>query len=98
MTPFCRADPNMATKGFRFWESGFWAGALSGKPYHISALFVADLAAFRSIRAAGGVRAPSWASEVRSPVAQLVSCSSCMRAAHIAIAISSQELDSKTPS
>ena len=63
MTPFCRADPNMATKGFRFWESGFWAGALSGKPYHISALFVADLAAFRSIRAAGGVRAPSWASE-----------------------------------
>jgi hypothetical protein len=63
MTPFCRADPNMATKGFRFWESGFWAGALGGKPYHISALFVADLAAFRSIRAAGGASAPSWASE-----------------------------------
>jgi len=50
MTPFCRDDPNTLTTGFRFWESGFWKGALGERPYHISALFVADLAAFRSSR------------------------------------------------
>ena len=39
---------NEATRGFRFWESGFWKGALGERPYHISALFVVDLARFRS--------------------------------------------------
>ena len=47
MTPFCLKQPNPDTKGFRFWESGFWAGALGERPYHISALFVIDLAVFR---------------------------------------------------
>ncbi|KAL1527444.1 hypothetical protein AB1Y20_016110 [Prymnesium parvum] len=47
MTPFCRDDPNEATTGFRFWEAGFWKGALRGLPYHISALFVVDLRALR---------------------------------------------------
>ena len=48
MTPFCTADANEATRGFRFWESGFWKGALGERPYHISALFVVDLVRFRS--------------------------------------------------
>lgn len=34
-----RAD----TRGFRFWDSGFWKDHLRGRPYHISALFVVDL-------------------------------------------------------
>ena len=37
-----------ATRGFRFWEAGFWKGALGERPYHISALFVVDLVRFRS--------------------------------------------------
>jgi len=49
MTPFCRADPNADTTGYRFWESGFWASHLEPRPYHISALFVVDLAAFRQL-------------------------------------------------
>jgi len=48
MTPFCTRDPNEATRGFRFWQAGFWKGALGERPYHISALFVVDLARFRS--------------------------------------------------
>ena len=47
MAPFCRASPNEATRGFRFWEDGFWKAHLGERPYHISALFVADLDAFR---------------------------------------------------
>ena len=39
---------NEATRGFRFWEAGFWKGALGERPYHISALFVVDLVRFRS--------------------------------------------------
>lgn len=35
-------------EGFRFWKQGFWKEHLRGKPYHISALFVVDLARFRS--------------------------------------------------
>lgn len=31
------------TRGFRFWDSGFWKEHLRGRPYHISALFVVDL-------------------------------------------------------
>lgn len=31
------------TRGFRFWDSGFWKDHLRGRPYHISALFVVDL-------------------------------------------------------
>ena len=56
MTPFCRDAPNDATTGFRFWEQGFWAGALGGRPYHISALFVVDLAHFRRDRAGDAYR------------------------------------------
>ena len=48
MTPFCAAHPNNQTTGFRFWASGFWKGHLMGRPYHISALFVADLARMRA--------------------------------------------------
>lgn len=33
--------------GFRFWRTGFWKDHLRGKPYHISALYVIDLARFR---------------------------------------------------
>ena len=33
--------------GFRFWKQGFWQTHLKGQPYHISALYVVDLAKFR---------------------------------------------------
>jgi UDP-glucose:glycoprotein glucosyltransferase len=32
-TPFCQKNRNDETKGFRFWEQGFWADHLAGKPY-----------------------------------------------------------------
>ena len=44
-TPFC--DNNRAMDGFRFWKQGFWQDHLAGRPYHISALYVVDLARFR---------------------------------------------------
>ena len=44
-TPFC--DNNKDMDGFRFWRQGFWKNHLRGKPYHISALYVVDLARFR---------------------------------------------------
>jgi UDP-glucose:glycoprotein glucosyltransferase len=47
MTPFCKRDANEHTTGFRFFEQGYWAGHLAGRPYHISALFVVDLAKLR---------------------------------------------------
>ena len=47
MTPFCTQDANAETRGFRFWESGFWQSHLGKNPYHISALFVVDLKRFR---------------------------------------------------
>lgn len=36
--------------GFRFWKQGFWETHLKGKPYHISALYVVDLAKFRLLK------------------------------------------------
>ena len=33
--------------GFRFWKQGFWQSHLRDRPYHISALYVVDLAKFR---------------------------------------------------
>jgi hypothetical protein len=36
--------------GYRFWRQGFWKSHLDGKPYHISALYVVDLALFRQVR------------------------------------------------
>ena len=44
-TPFCNSNRDM--DGFRFWKQGFWKEHLQGKPYHISALYVVDLARFR---------------------------------------------------
>ncbi len=44
-TPFC--DNNRDMDGFRFWKQGFWKDHLRGRPYHISALYVVDLARFR---------------------------------------------------
>lgn len=44
-TPFC--DSREETLGFQFWRSGYWADHLRGHPYHISALYVVDLAVFR---------------------------------------------------
>eukprot|EP00382_Lankesteria_abbotti_P001499 CAMPEP_0113844016 /NCGR_PEP_ID=MMETSP0372-20130328/23_1 /TAXON_ID=340204 /ORGANISM="Lankesteria abbotti" /LENGTH=396 /DNA_ID=CAMNT_0000813013 /DNA_START=396 /DNA_END=1586 /DNA_ORIENTATION=- /assembly_acc=CAM_ASM_000359 len=43
--PFCNS--NEVTKHLRFWEEGYWANHLQGKPYHISALYVVDLDEFR---------------------------------------------------
>jgi UDP-glucose:glycoprotein glucosyltransferase len=44
-TPMCGTREN--TKGFQFWDTGFWKDHLRGKPYHISALYVVDLERFR---------------------------------------------------
>ncbi|KAJ1656166.1 killer toxin resistant protein [Dispira simplex] len=52
--PFCDNRPEM--DGFRFWKSGWWAGHLAGKPYHISALYVVDLARFRYVAAGDRLR------------------------------------------
>ena len=46
-TPFC--DNNKDMDGFRFWRQGFWKDHLRGKSYHISALYVVDLARFRCV-------------------------------------------------
>ncbi|KAL3134029.1 hypothetical protein ABBQ32_008463 [Trebouxia sp. C0010 RCD-2024] len=53
-TPFC--DNNKDMEGFRFWKQGFWKEHLRGKPYHISALFVVDLARFRQTAAGDQLR------------------------------------------
>ena len=52
--PFC--DSNEETRGFRFWDSGYWRDHLRGKPYHISALYVVDLQIFRAMRAGDSLR------------------------------------------
>jgi len=44
-TPFC--DSRKETLGYQFWREGFWKDHLRGRPYHISALYVVDLLAFR---------------------------------------------------
>jgi UDP-glucose:glycoprotein glucosyltransferase len=43
--PFCSSRKE--TLGFQFWRQGYWENHLQGKPYHISALYVVDLARFR---------------------------------------------------
>ena len=53
-TPF--GETNLETEGFRFWKSGYWSNHLRGKPYHISALYVVDLATFRRKRAGDSLR------------------------------------------
>mmetsp|Transcript_28099 Transcript_28099/g.110475 ORF Transcript_28099/g.110475 Transcript_28099/m.110475 type:complete len:1251 (+) Transcript_28099:1144-4896(+) len=53
-TPFC--DSRKEIDGFRFWKSGFWKEHLGNKPYHISALYLVDLARFREIRAGDRLR------------------------------------------
>ncbi|XP_052784039.1 UDP-glucose:glycoprotein glucosyltransferase 1-like isoform X2 [Mya arenaria] len=53
-TPFCSDRKEM--DGFRFWKSGYWAGHLAGRAYHISALYVVDLKRFREIAAGDRLR------------------------------------------
>lgn len=53
-TPFC--DNNKEMDGFRFWKQGFWKEHLRGRPYHISALYVVDLAKFRETAAGDNLR------------------------------------------
>ena len=48
-TPFC--DDNKAMDGYRFWKAGFWSKHLSGKPYHISALYLVDVDRLRQMAA-----------------------------------------------
>lgn len=43
-------------EGFRFWKKGYWASHLAGRRYHISALYVVDLAKFRQIAAGDRLR------------------------------------------
>jgi len=57
-TPFCTGDVERSeTKGFRFWDSGYWKEHLRNRPYHISALFVVDLQQFRKKGAGDSLRA-----------------------------------------
>ena len=44
-TPMCSSREE--TRGYAFWNQGFWASHLRDRPYHISALYVVDLARFR---------------------------------------------------
>ncbi|KAM9085878.1 UDP-glucose:glycoprotein glucosyltransferase 1 isoform 3-T3 [Megaptera novaeangliae] len=53
-TPFC--DSRKEMDGYRFWKSGYWASHLSGRKYHISALYVVDLKKFRKIAAGDRLR------------------------------------------
>ncbi|CAI9103836.1 OLC1v1002407C1 [Oldenlandia corymbosa var. corymbosa] len=53
-TPFC--DNNKEMDGYRFWKQGFWREHLRGRPYHISALYVVDLAKFRETAAGDQLR------------------------------------------
>jgi UDP-glucose:glycoprotein glucosyltransferase len=46
-TPFC----DSRNVGFQFWRQGYWKDHLRGRPYHISALYVVDLALFRQMAA-----------------------------------------------
>jgi UDP-glucose:glycoprotein glucosyltransferase len=43
--PFSDADPRMARH--RFWERGYWAAALRGRPYYMAGFELLDLHAFR---------------------------------------------------
>jgi len=53
-TPFC--DSNKDMEGFRFWKQGYWRNHLSGRKYHISAIYVVDLVKFRQIAAGDRLR------------------------------------------
>ncbi|CAD5229283.1 unnamed protein product [Bursaphelenchus okinawaensis] len=53
-TPFC--DSRSSMEGFRFWKKGYWSNHLAGRRYHISALYVVDLAKFRQIAAGDRLR------------------------------------------
>jgi UDP-glucose:glycoprotein glucosyltransferase len=49
-------DSRVEMEGFRFWKQGYWNSFLRGKPYHISALYVVDLARFRALAAGDRLR------------------------------------------
>lgn len=54
-TPMCDSRPEV--EGFRFWKQGYWAKVLGEDlKYHISALFVVDLARFRQTQAGNRIR------------------------------------------
>ncbi|KAH7064697.1 UDP-glucose:glycoprotein glucosyltransferase-domain-containing protein [Macrophomina phaseolina] len=53
-TPMC--DSRTEMEGFRFWKQGYWKNFLKGRPYHISALYVVDLNAFRRLAAGDRLR------------------------------------------
>lgn len=52
--PFCESRKEV--EGFRFWKSGFWKDTLRDAKYHISALYVVDLDAFRESSAGDSLR------------------------------------------
>ena len=54
-TPMC--DSRKEIEGFRFWKQGYWKNYLgSDYKYHISALYVVDLARFRKLAAGDQLR------------------------------------------
>jgi hypothetical protein len=54
-TPFCSSRKE--TLGYQFWRTGYWKDHLRGRPYHISALSVVDLVAFRRMAVGDQLRA-----------------------------------------
>lgn len=53
-TPFCDSRTDM--EGYRFWKHGYWKQHLGSRKYHISALYVVDLAKFRKLAAGDRLR------------------------------------------
>lgn len=49
-------DDSYDMDGFRFWKQGYWKTFLRDRPYHISALYVVDLARFRRVAAGDRLR------------------------------------------
>ena len=49
-------DSRKEMEGFRFWKQGYWKNFLRGLHYHISALYVVDLARFRALAAGDRLR------------------------------------------
>jgi len=63
-TPFC--DSRSEVEGFKFRKQGYWRDHLQGRPYHISALYVVDLAQFRRT-ASGDLLRSSYQSLSQDP-------------------------------
>ena len=72
--------------GFRFWKQGFWKDHLRGHPYHISALYVVDLARFRCAAAQIQPLGPSGSFQQKVMSCHLQNCN-CDRYSQKCVAV-----------